>query len=131
MFTAIKEYIPFYRRNINLAVPVMITQAGQVFVQMVDNVMIGHLGTEQFAGASFANSIFLIGMIFCTCFTQGLTPFVGQSYGKGEHHKVTEYFKSSFILDIFVSIAVVALLLAVMVIPIMEIEKAVLRKIEK
>ena len=112
MIAVIRDYIPFYKRNIRLAVPVMITQAGQVFVQMVDNVMIGHLGTAQFAGASFANSIFLIGMVFCTCFTQGLTPFVGQCYGKGEHHKVTEYFKSSFVLDIAVSLVVVALLLA-------------------
>ena len=113
MIAVIRDYIPFYKRNIRLAVPVMITQAGQVFVQMVDNVMIGHLGTAQFAGASFANSIFLIGMVFCTCFTQGLTPFVGQCYGKGEHHKVTEYFKSSFVLDIAVSLVVVALLLAI------------------
>lgn len=114
MYTTLREYIPFYRRNINLAVPVMITQAGQVVVQMADNIMIGHLGTAQFAGASFANSIFLIGMVFCICFTQGLTPFVGQSYGKGEYGKVTEYLKNSFILDIMAALAVVALLMGVL-----------------
>lgn len=114
MFTTLREYIPFYRRNINLAVPVMITQAGQVVVQMADNIMIGHLGTAQFAGASFANSIFLIGMVFCICFTQGLTPFAGQSYGRGEYGKVTEYLKNSFILDIVAALAVVALLMGIL-----------------
>ena len=40
-------------------------------MQMADNIMVGHLGTAPFAGVSFANSIFVIGMAFCICFTQG------------------------------------------------------------
>ena len=61
----IREYIPFYKRNLNLAVPVMITQAGQMVVQFADNIMVGHVGTIPFAGVSFANTIIVIGMVFC------------------------------------------------------------------
>ena len=101
-----KEYIPFYRRNINLAVPVMITQAGQMVVQMADNIMVGHLGTAPFAGVSFANSIFVIGMAFCICFTQGLIPHAGQSYGRGEWKEVTGYFQNALLLNFLMGVAV-------------------------
>lgn len=102
-----KEYIPFYRRNINLAVPVMITQAGQMVVQMADNIMVGHLGTAPFAGVSFANSIFVIGMAFCICFTQGLIPHAGQSYGRGNWKEVTSYFQNALVLNLLLGCAVV------------------------
>lgn len=109
-----KEYIPFYKRNINLAVPVMITQAGQMVVQMADNIMVGHLGTTQFAGVSFANTIFVIGMAFCICFTQGLTPHAGQNYGSGNYKEVTRYFQNALVLNFALSICVMAIMALIM-----------------
>lgn len=105
-----KEYLPFYKRNLVLAAPVMVAQAGQVTVQFADNIMVGHLGTTQFAGVAFANTIFLIGMVFAICFTQGLTPYAGQNYGKGEYGNVAKYFFNSFVLD-FIMVLVVMVLL--------------------
>lgn len=113
-----KEYIPFYRRNINLAVPVMITQAGQMVVQMADNIMVGHLGTAPFAGVSFANSIFVIGMAFCICFTQGLTPYAGQNYGSGNWKEVTGYFQNALLLNLLMGIAVT--LIMALILPCMQ-----------
>lgn len=109
-----KEYKPFYKRNINLAVPVMITQAGQMVVQMADNIMVGHLGTTQFAGVSFANTIFVIGMAFCVCFTQGLTPLAGQNYGSGNYREVTKYFQNALVLNLILSICVMAIMGCIM-----------------
>lgn len=109
----LKTYIPFYKRNLNLAIPVMITQAGQMIVQFADNIMVGHLGTVEFAGVAFANSIFTIGMVFCICFTQGLTPYAGQSYGKGLYREVAGYFQNSFIMNIFLCITIVGTMLCV------------------
>lgn len=109
----LKTYIPFYKRNLSLAVPVMITQAGQMVVQFADNIMVGHLGTVEFAGVAFANSIFAIGMVFCICFTQGLTPYAGQSYGKGLYREVAGYFQNSFILDIFLCIFILGVMFGI------------------
>lgn len=105
-----KEYMPFYKRNLVLAAPVMIAQAGQVTVQFADNIMVGHLGTTQFAGVAFANTIFLIGMVFAISFTQGLTPHAGQNYGKGDYANVARYFFNSFVLDLVMVLIVMALL---------------------
>ena len=109
----IKSYIPFYRRNLSLAFPVMITQAGQMVVQFADNIMVGHLGTSQFAGVGFANALFAMGMVFCTCFTQGIIPYIGQNYGRGEHRKVSEYFCNGLLLDILMCVAVMAIMFGV------------------
>ena len=114
----IKSYIPFYRRNLSLAFPVMITQAGQMVVQFADNIMVGQLGTSQFAGVGFANALFAMGLVFCTCFTQGMIPFVGQNFGRGEHKKVSEYFTNGLVLDTIMCIAVMAIMFAV--IPLMD-----------
>ena len=96
-----KEYIPFYKRNLKVAVPIMLTQAGQVTVQLADNIMIGHVGTAELAGVSFANSMIILGMVFGIGFTQGLTPHVGQSYGKADHGSVAKLFQNSLILNCF------------------------------
>ena len=92
----------------------MITQAGQMIVTFADNIMVGHLGTVEFAGVAFANSIFVIGMVFCVCFTQGLTPYIGQCYGKGENDNLTGYFQNSFIINIALSIKMMIIMYAIM-----------------
>ena len=110
----LKSYIPFYKRNLSLAFPVMITQAGQMIVQFADNIMVGHLGTSQFAGVGFANMVFTVGFVFCTCFTQGMIPHIGQSYGKGEHKKVAEFFANGIALDAMICGLVMALMFGIM-----------------
>ncbi len=97
------KYRPYYIRNLKLALPVVLTQAGQITVNLADNIMVGRLGTAQLAAVSFANSVFILGMVFCIGFTQGLTPHVGQSFGKGDHDKVSILLKHSIIINIIVS----------------------------
>lgn len=101
----LKEYIPFYRRNIKVALPVMITQAGQVVVQLADNIMVGQLGAAQLAGISFANAIIMIGVVFAIGFTQGATPMVGQAYGKGDKLFVSRILCNSAVLN-FIMMAI-------------------------
>lgn len=109
----LKEYLPFYKRNLAMALPVMLTQAGQVTVQLADNIMVGQLGTAQLASVSFANSIFILGMVFGIGFTQGLTPHVGQSFGKGEHQKVSSLLKNSIVLNTITAFLLAALMFGV------------------
>lgn len=109
----LKEYIPFYKRNLKVAVPVMITQAGQVVVQLADNIMVGRLGAEPLAGVSFANAIIMIGMVFAIGFTQGLTPMVGQCFGKGDDKSVARLFYNSTVLNVVMVVLLTALMFAV------------------
>jgi MATE family multidrug resistance protein len=94
----IRAYMPYYRRNLRVAVPVMVSQAGQVLVQQIDNMMVGRVGTTELAAASFANSVFIVGMVFGMGFTFGLTPLVGHAYAKGKFRKAGSLFKNSLFL---------------------------------
>lgn len=96
-----------------MALPVMITQAGQVVVQIADNIMVGHVGTAELAGVSFANSIFLIGLISLLSFSQGLIPLVGQSIGNSDHYNVSKYLKNSTFLNLCIYSLVGVILLGV------------------
>ncbi len=110
----IKKYLPFYKRNLALAAPIMITQAGQMIVQIIDNLMVAKLGTAEFAGVAFANSIILIGIVFSTCFTQGLIPHAGMSWGRGNYREVSLFFQNALVLDLIVALIIPLVMFCVM-----------------
>lgn len=95
----IKTYIPFYKRNLAIAVPVMLSQLGQVVVQFADTMMVGRLGTDELAAVSFAGAIFNVGLLFCMGSAMGLTPLVGKSTARGEHKYASDLFQNSFLLN--------------------------------
>ena len=88
------EYFPFYKRNLHLALPVVISQIGQVSVSLIDNMMVGHVGTTELAASSFANSVFMIGMFFGMGITFGITPLIGNSFSKGNQNEVVVWLKN-------------------------------------
>lgn len=90
----ISDYIPFYRRNLHLAFPIVLSQMGQVSVSLVDNMMVGHVGTTELAAAAFANSVFMIGMVFGMGVTFGLTPMVGTAFGQKDMHATVAWLKN-------------------------------------
>lgn len=106
----IKDYIPYYKRNIAVAIPVMLSQAGQITVQMIDNIMVGHLGTTELAGVSFASAIFVIGFVFGIGFIFGITPLVGQAFGNNNHKEVKILLNSSFFVNTLLAIVLSAIL---------------------
>lgn len=88
------EYFPFYKRNLHLALPVVISQIGQVSVMLIDNMMVGHVGTTELAASSFANNVFMVGMFFGMGITFGLTPLTGSSFGNGKINEVVQWLKN-------------------------------------
>lgn len=63
-FMTIAVYKDHFKRNITLAVPVMLSQLGHVMVGVADSAMVGQLGTIPLAAASLGNSIFAIILTF-------------------------------------------------------------------
>lgn len=88
------DYIPYYKRNLHLAMPVVISQIGQVSVSLIDNMMVGHVGTSELAAASFANSVFMIGMFFGMGITFGITPLIGSAFSSGKTSEVVIWLKN-------------------------------------
>lgn len=93
-----------YRKNLALAVPVIFSQIGQVTVNLVDSIMVGHLGTTELAAASFAINVFHVGMLFGLGITLGLTPLVGQSFNSKIQKNLGSWLKNGILVNFIASI---------------------------
>ena len=78
-------------------------------VGLVDNIMVGHFSTSDLAAASFVNSVFNIPILFGMGFSYGLTPLVGQFFGRGDKFRVGGLLRNSllanFMIGLFLSVA--------------------------
>ncbi len=100
----ISDFFPVYRKNLTLAVPVILAQIGQVTVNLADNMMVGHVGTTELAAASFAINVFHVGMLFGLGITYGLTPLVGQSFSSKNQQIVGSWLKNGILVHFVSSI---------------------------
>lgn len=109
----IANYIPLYRKNLNLAFPVVLSQIGQVTVSLADNMMVGHVGTVELAAAAFSINIFHIGMLLGIGITMGLTPLVGNVYSQKKEQEVGEYLKNGLLLHIATTLLIAVIMYGV------------------
>ena len=103
----LRTYLPHYIRLLKLATPLVLTQAGQMTVQLVDNAMVGRFGTAELAAASFANSIYIVIMLFGLGIFLGLTPLVGHARGANDSRQVASMMRSGFALSALLIPAIV------------------------
>ncbi len=79
-----------YRANLRLALPVVLTQLGQILTQVADNLMVGRYGGADpvpLAAVSFGGMVFFILFIACVGVALGMTPLVGELYAQGDRLK--------------------------------------------
>lgn len=77
-----REYLPYYKRNLKVALPVMLTQFGASLVGLFDSIMVGHYATVDLAAVSFANALFFMAMAFAMGTLMAITPLVGVCMGE-------------------------------------------------
>ncbi|MBQ9340200.1 MAG: MATE family efflux transporter [Paludibacteraceae bacterium] len=111
MFQNIQAYIPYYKRNLRLAFPVMLTQLGGALVGLIDSVMVGHYSTADLAAVSFGNGIFFTFMVFGLGAVMAVTPLVGQSFVKKEKHRVVCLLQNGWWFTLVMTLITCALLL--------------------
>ena len=126
-----REILPYYKRNLKVAFPVMLTQFGAAMVGLADSIMVGHYGTADLAAVSFSNAIFFTVMVFAMGALMGVTPLVGHVHGRLEkinnsqftihnsqldeeiahkHEQITSYLANGLVFTGLMSIAALALL---------------------
>ena len=97
-------YTREFKYNIKLAYPVMIGMLGHTFVQFVDNVMVGQLGTAELAAISLGNSFVFIGMSIGIGFSQAITPLIAEADGAKKDKNISGIFEHSFLICIILGI---------------------------
>ena len=81
------DYTREFKYNLALSFPVTLGLLGHTIVQLIDNIMVGKLGTSELAAVSLGNSFILIAMSIGIGFSTALTPLVSESIGKKNRHE--------------------------------------------
>lgn len=95
----------FYGKVLTVAVPIMIQNAITNFVGLLDNIMVGRVGTEQMSGIAIVNQLLLVFnlAIFGALSAAGI--FGAQFYGSGDQEGVRHAFR----FKLYVSVLLVIL----------------------
>ena len=109
----LKKYIgdrAFYNRLFAVMIPILVQNVITNFVSLLDNIMVGRLGTEPMSGVAIVNQILFI---FHLCIFGGLAGagiFTAQFFGKGDSEGV----RSSMRFKFYVGAAVLAVALTLL-----------------
>jgi MATE family multidrug resistance protein len=95
------RYKQHYRDNLNLAIPVVISQLGHTLVQTSDTIIVGHFaGTVSLAAVSLANSIFIVLMMIGIGVSYGITPLIAQHNGRENFGECGKLLSNSLFINI-------------------------------
>ena len=104
------KYQPYYRDNLKLAIPVVISQLGHTLVQTADTIIVGHFaGTVSLAAVSLASSIFVVPLVIGIGISYGSTPLIAQHNGRKEFAECGQLLSNSLFINIVTGIALFAL----------------------
>ncbi len=112
LMSFLKEYIPFYKRNLKVALPVVMTQLGGALVGLADSIMVGWYGTTELAAVSFANGIFFMIMVFAFGCIMGVTPLVGNAFSQNDDARVATYLRNGFVFTVTLAVLTCLILAA-------------------
>ena len=88
----------FYKTLMAIAVPVMLQNGLTNLVSLLDNIMVGAVGTEQMSGVSIVNQLLFV---FNLCIFGGLSGagiYTAQFFGKNDHEGVRYTFRFKLML---------------------------------
>jgi len=113
------QYTKEFRYNLQLAYPVILGMLGHTLIAIVDNIMVGKLGSTELAAVSLGNSLVFVAMSLGIGFSTAITPIVAEA----DAEKNTSKIRSAFHHGLFLCIILGFLLFGLVVLakPIMEL----------
>lgn len=90
--------------------PVLVQNIITNFVSLVDNIMVGQVGTEQMSGVAIVNQLIFV---FNICIFGGISGagiFTAQYHGKGDHKGVRDTFRAKLIICLAVTLIATGIL---------------------
>lgn len=88
----------FYKMFLLLVVPMIIQNSITNFVNLLDNIMVGRLGTEPMSGVAIANQLIFVFNLSIFGGIAGAGIFGAQFFGKGDHDGVRHTFRFKLIV---------------------------------
>ena len=88
----------FYKNVLALSIPIMVQNGITNFVNMLDNIMIGRVGTVQMTGVAVTNQLIFVLNLCIFGAISGAGIFGAQFFGKGDNKGVRDTFRFKLIL---------------------------------
>ena len=115
MISKLKErYIgdrDFYKLVLMVATPMIIQNGITNFVSLLDNIMVGQLGTEQMSGVAIVNQLMFVFNICIFGCISGASIFSAQFYGHGNHEGVRNAFRFKLVSCALIAICGIVIFL--------------------
>lgn len=89
---SVQTFTKEFNYNIRLALPVIMGMVGHTLIAIVDNIMVGRLGSTELAAVSLGNSLVFIAMSLGIGFSTALTPLIAEA----DTEKDTDHIRSVF-----------------------------------
>jgi len=111
------QYTKEFSYNLKLAYPVILGMLGHTLIAIVDNIMVGNLGSTELAAVSLGSSFVFIGMSIGIGFSTAITPLVSEADAEKDDKKIRSVFHHGLLLCTV--LGVVLFILIVLAKPIM------------
>ena len=94
----------FYRRVFGVAVPIIIQNGITNFVSLLDNIMVGQVGTVPMSGVSIVNGLLFVFNLCVFGASSGAGIFTAQFYGSKDDEGIRHTFRFKFLICIVISL---------------------------
>lgn len=104
------QYTKEFRYNMQLAYPVILGMLGHTLIGIVDNIMVGKLGSTELAAVSLGNSMIFIALSLGIGFSTAITPIVGEADAENDTNKIRLAFHNGLFLCVILGFALFGLI---------------------
>ncbi len=101
----------FYLMVLGIAVPIMIQNGITNFVNLLDNIMVGRLGTEQMSGVSIVNQLIFVYNICIFGGVSGAGIFTAQYFGQKDNEGIRHTFRFKLWMTLILTVGAIVLFL--------------------
>ena len=109
-----KRYIAdrrFYKRILAVAIPIIIQNGITNFVSMLDNIMVGQVGTVPMSGVSIVNGLLFVFNLCIFGASSGAGIFTAQFHGSQDHEGIRHTFRFKLLTSLLLSAAGISIFL--------------------
>lgn len=99
----------FYKKVFAVAIPIMLQNGISNFVSLLDNIMVGRLGTEQMSGVSIVNQLIFVFFLCIFGAIGGVGIFTAQYAGQKNDEGIRQTFRFKLILGFIILVGFYAL----------------------
>jgi len=106
----LSQYTKEFSYNLKLAYPVILGMLGHTLIGIVDNIMVGNLGSTELAAVSLGNSFIFIGLSIGIGFSTAITPIIAEADAEKDDKRIRSAFQHGLLLCTLIGLVLFVLI---------------------